>query len=99
MRKRAIPLFAAVLLTACGGGGLSGTYADTEGLMSLEFTSSSKVRFTTPSDSRTVPYKLKGQALTLGNGDGGSGELILTLRPDRQSIEGPLGIILIQQHP
>lgn len=86
----AILLIWVTLLTGCGGG-LSGTYSDRRGMMSIKFDSSKAYMKFADGTAVEAPYKLDGDKVILKN-PRGPGNLMLTRNEDG-SLEGPLGTL------
>ncbi|MGH8190906.1 MAG: hypothetical protein ACREP2_05615 [Rhodanobacteraceae bacterium] len=65
-------LLAASLLAACGGGGISGTYTDTNGLVSITF-NHGNATFTDPDGkASTWPYTMHGKEITVTDPSSGA---------------------------
>lgn len=68
-----------VLLTACGGRSLSGTYVDPNGNLSLTFGSGGKVRYHANETgfSEDASYRVSGSNLTIATAKGALGKLTI----------------------
>jgi hypothetical protein len=71
---RNIAVAALLLLTACSGGGLDGTYTDTSGIVMYTFKSGGKVEITTTAmgvqQTQETDYKIEEGKLKLGMSGG-----------------------------
>lgn len=87
--KRAVfgaVLLAAGLLAGCGGGGMSGTYTDSSGVISFTF-HSSKVDIHTFGGTVEVPYRVDGDNIIIKSPQG---DLVIHRNKDG-TLAGPLG--------
>lgn len=80
-------LLSATLLAGCGGG-ISGTYASSEGGMSIRF-DSGKAYVTTLGGTVQTGYEVDGDKIILKSPQG---NLVLT-RNDDGSLQGPMGTL------
>lgn len=76
------PLFVALLLTACGGADISGTYAKTDSALTIKF-EKGKAFVTGLNSMETIAgtYKVDGNKVTV-NGPNGHPHLVLTRNKD-----------------
>lgn len=90
--KKSLVVFCAIFLAACGQS-LSGTYADSSGVVEYKFESGGKVTTKTMGMEAELKYELDGKKvkfLTPG------GALVYTLQDDG-SMAGPMGLKLIKK--
>ncbi len=81
-------------LSACGGSELSGTYADSNKTITIEFKGDQAYvtqRFT--GTTAAVKYSVRGDKVIIGPSSGG---LVLTRNKDG-SLGGPMGMTLVKQ--
>lgn len=85
------PLLATLLLAACGGSGLSGTYSDPTGVSSYTFKPGGVVEVGAMGATAEMHYEVDGKQVKIGV-KGGPMQ-VMTLQQDG-SISGPMGITL-----
>lgn len=91
-----VPMLAALLLAACGGG-LSGTYSDSEDITSYTFEPGGKVEVSAMGSAMEMHYEVDGNKVKVGLSGNPNGPVqVLTIQPDG-SISGPMGIRLTKQ--
>jgi hypothetical protein len=79
-------LLSAALLAGCGGGGMSGTYSDSNGVLSFTF-HSGKVDVNTPGGTVEAPYSVDGDRIVIKSPQGN----IVIHRNKDGTLDGPLG--------
>jgi hypothetical protein len=93
------PLAIALLLAACGGSDISGTYAKTDSALKIKF-DSGKAWVTGLASMKTIEasYKVDGDKITV-NGPGGHPHLVLTRNKDGTLHLNSLGGTLAKTDP
>lgn len=93
-RKLLAPLLATVLLAACGGSGLDGTYSDPTGVASYTFEPGGKVEVSVMGATTEMHYEVDGQKVKIGP-EGGPAQVMTILKDG--SISGPMGVKLTKK--
>lgn len=96
-RKITSALLATLLLAACGGSGLSGTYAGSHGAMSYTFRSGGKVEMKAMGATRQMYYEVDGQTVKIGPKEGGPMAPIGTLKGNTIVLNAPSHPVLTKQ--
>lgn len=91
MKSTTMMVAVGLLVAACGGPTLDGTYTDGTGLTSYRFTSGGKVYVSAMGTETELNYELDGDKVRIGVPQGGN--VILTLLDDG-SLSDPMGVKL-----
>jgi hypothetical protein len=89
MKPMTMMVAVGLLIAACGGSKLDGTYTDEMGLTTYRFTSGGKVYMSVMGIETELNYKVDGDKVKIGAPQGGN--LIFTLLADG-ALSGPMGI-------
>jgi len=89
MKPTTMMVAVGLLIAACGGPKLDGTYTDQMGMTSYRFTSGGNVYMSVMGIETELNYKVDGDKVKIGAPQGGN--LIFTLLPDG-ALSGPMGI-------
>ena len=89
MKATTMMVAVGLLIAACGGSKLDGTYTDEMGLTNYRFTSGGKVYMSVMGIETELNYEVDGNKVKIGAPQGGN--LIFTLLADG-ALSGPMGI-------
>src|SRR5438093_13367895 len=93
MKPTTMMVAVGLLIAACGGSKLDGTYTDEMGLTNYRFTSGGKVYMSVMGIETELNYEVDGNKVKIGAPQGGN--LIFTLLADG-ALSGPMGVRLVR---
>ena len=93
MKTTTMMVAVGLLIAACGGSKLDGTYTDEMGVTSYRFTSGGKVYVSVMGIETELNYEVDGNKVKIGAPQGGN--LIFTLLADG-GLSGPMGVRLVR---